>query len=158
MTLRSTNRVISKSVFWSELLGTREYAANFFFIMYSESVGTHLQKTRVIRTYPGLHVKYRWPIWYRLYDNGTSNALLTPFTPELSTLGYIRNQKTKLYQNSVLVGKKIFLVDFGKHPSYGWCFLKKSASKNVLILKKTQAKISLIMGGLFTETARLGLC
>ena len=75
-------RVISKSGFWSELPGTREYPANFFFIMYSESVGTNPQKTRVIQTYPGLHVKYRGPI----SDNGTSNALLTPLATELSTL------------------------------------------------------------------------
>ena len=78
-------RVISKSVFWSEIPGTREYAANFFFIMYSEYVGSNPQKTGVIQTYPGLHVKYRGPISH----NGTSNALLTPLTTELSTLGRI---------------------------------------------------------------------
>ena len=77
--------MISKSGFWSELPGTREYPANFFFIMYSESVGTNPQKTRVIQTYPGLHVKYRGPISH----NGTSNALLTPLTTELTTLGHI---------------------------------------------------------------------
>ena len=74
-----------KSVFWSELPGTREYAANFFFIMYSESVGTNVQKTRVIRTDPGLHGLYRGPI----SDNGTSNALKSPLTTELTTLGHI---------------------------------------------------------------------
>ena len=30
---------------------------------------------------------------------------------------YIRNQETKLYQNPALVGKTIFLVDFGYHPT-----------------------------------------
>ena len=80
-----TGRVISESVFWSELPGTREYAANFFFIMYSESVGTNVQKTRVIRTDPGLHGFYRGP----MYDNGTSNALKSPLTTELTTLGHI---------------------------------------------------------------------
>ena len=75
----------NKSVFWSELPGTREYAANFFFIMYSESVGTNPQKTRVIQTDPGLHGLYRGPI----SDNGTSNALKSPLTTELTTLGHI---------------------------------------------------------------------
>ena len=77
--------MISKSGFWSELPGTREYPANFFFIMYSESVGTNVQKTRVIRTDPGLHGFYRGPI----SDNGTSNALKSPLTTELTTLGPI---------------------------------------------------------------------
>ena len=75
----------NKSVFWSELPGTRWYTANSFFIMYSESIGTSLLKTRVIQTYPKLHGKHRWPI----YDNGTSNALKSPLTTELTTLGHI---------------------------------------------------------------------
>ena len=53
--------------------------------MYSESVGTNLQKTRVIQTDPELHVKYRWAI----SNNGTLNVLLTPLTTELTTLGHI---------------------------------------------------------------------
>ena len=56
-----------ESVFYSELPGTRRYTANSFFIMYSEFIGTNLQKTRSARTRPELHVKYRGPI----SDNGT---------------------------------------------------------------------------------------
>ena len=77
--------MISKSVFWSELPGTREYAANFFFIIFHMVIGTSAKKTRVIRTDPGLHGFYRGPI----SDNGTSNALKSPLTTELTTLGHI---------------------------------------------------------------------
>ena len=49
------------------------------------NVGTH--KTIFKKSFEELvlHVSYRRPIYY----NGTSNALLTPLTTELSTLGYI---------------------------------------------------------------------
>ena len=56
--------------------------------MYSESVGTNVQKTRVIRTDPGLHGFYRGPI----SDNGTSNALKSPLTTELTNLGHIQSK------------------------------------------------------------------
>ena len=44
----------------------------------------------------GLHVSYRGPI----YDNGTSNALLTPLMTELSTLGRIFGLRR---QNSIRI-------------------------------------------------------
>jgi len=77
--------VISESVFWSELPGTRWYPANSFFIIFHMVKGTSVKKTRVIRTDPGLHGFYRGPI----SDNGTSNALASPLTTELTTLGPI---------------------------------------------------------------------
>ena len=53
--------------------------------MYFEFIGTNVQKTRVIRTDPGLHGSHRGPI----SDNGTSNALKSPLTTELTTFGPI---------------------------------------------------------------------
>ena len=73
--------------------------------MFSESVGTNVQKTRVIRTDPGLHGFYRGPI----SDNGTSNALKSPLTIELTTFGPIFGIRR---QNSIRITlylkKKIF--------------------------------------------------
>ena len=74
-----------KTVFWSELPGTRWYTANLFFIMYFEFIGTDKQKTRVIQTDPVFHVLYRGPI----HDNGTSNVQKSSLTTELTTLGHI---------------------------------------------------------------------
>ena len=68
--------------FWSELPGTRWYPANSFCIIFPMVIGTIVKKTRVIRTYPGLHGWHRWPIC----DNGTSNAQKSPLTTELTTL------------------------------------------------------------------------
>ena len=49
------------------------------------TVGTHKKIFTLLFAAFGLHVSYRGPI----YNNGTSNALLTPSTTELSTLGRI---------------------------------------------------------------------
>ena len=97
-----------KSVFYLELPGTRRYTANSFFIMYSEFIGTNLQKTRSARTRPELHVKFRGPI----SDNGTSNALKWPLTTELDNSGPIFGMRR---QNSIRITKKIFLVENGLH-------------------------------------------
>ena len=52
----------------------------------------------------GLHGLYMGPI----YDNGTSNALGSPLTTELTSLGPIFGIRRQNYQNNALVEKKIF--------------------------------------------------
>ena len=73
------------------------------------SVGTPSKKNRSRFDQIELHVKYRGPI----SDNGTSNALKSPLTTELDSLGPIFGIRG---HNSIRITKNFFLVENGLHP------------------------------------------
>ena len=98
-------RVISKSFFswrFQEHEGTHLILLSYRLSM---TVGTHKTIFNLLFAAFGLHESYRGPTC--IYNNDTSNALLTPSTTELSTLGRIFGIRRQNYQNSV-IGEKIF--------------------------------------------------
>ena len=84
-----------------------------FYMMFFMTIESHKTNFSFNFVQLGLHGLYRWPI----SDNGTTNALLTPSTTELSTLGRMFGIRRQNFTRKTLSLKKNFLVENGEHPS-----------------------------------------